>query len=144
MMNLLPMCACSTRDLMIGRNPLYVAKQHGHSISTMLWVYAAWAEGTTEADVTAIRAAMAARPSSLTGSPNSDPTEDRRPIKSIEKLLGRQRKGCRATYGNRFAICPERASAKCLKGMAITWRRGWDSNPRAGITRPSDFESAPL
>jgi hypothetical protein len=24
------------------------------------------------------------------------------------------------------------------------WRRGWDSNPRAGITRPSDFESAPL
>ncbi len=25
-----------------------------------------------------------------------------------------------------------------------SWRRGWDSNPRAGITRPSDFESAPL
>src|SRR5580693_4483365 len=24
------------------------------------------------------------------------------------------------------------------------WRRGWDSNPRAGFTRPSDFESAPL
>lgn len=24
------------------------------------------------------------------------------------------------------------------------WRRGWDSNPRAGKTRPSDFESAPL
>ena len=26
----------------------------------------------------------------------------------------------------------------------FNWRRGWDSNPRAGITRPSDFESAPL
>jgi hypothetical protein len=26
----------------------------------------------------------------------------------------------------------------------IIWRRGWDSNPRAGLTRPSDFESAPL
>ena len=24
------------------------------------------------------------------------------------------------------------------------WRRGWDSNPRAGSPRPSDFESAPL
>ena len=24
------------------------------------------------------------------------------------------------------------------------WRRGWDSNPRAGLPRPSDFESAPL
>ena len=26
----------------------------------------------------------------------------------------------------------------------LFWRRGWDSNPRAGFTRPSDFESAPL
>jgi hypothetical protein len=26
----------------------------------------------------------------------------------------------------------------------LKWRRGWDSNPRAGFTRPSDFESAPL
>ena len=25
-------------DLMLGRNPLWVAKQHGHSIATMLWV----------------------------------------------------------------------------------------------------------
>src|SRR5438067_1492435 len=32
-------------DLMIGRNPLWVAKQPGHSITTMLHVYAAWAEG---------------------------------------------------------------------------------------------------
>jgi hypothetical protein len=45
---------------MIGRNPLYLAKQHGHSISRMLWIYAAWAEDTTEADVVAIRAAMGA------------------------------------------------------------------------------------
>src|SRR5438477_3233853 len=28
--------------------------------------------------------------------------------------------------------------------FCFLWRRGWDSNPRAGITRPSDFESAPL
>ena len=28
--------------------------------------------------------------------------------------------------------------------VRIIWRRGWDSNPRAGFTRPSDFESAPL
>jgi integrase len=32
-------------NLMIGKNPLWVAKQHGHSISTMLRVYAAWAGG---------------------------------------------------------------------------------------------------
>jgi integrase len=29
-------------NLMAGQNPLWVAKQHGHSLSTMLRVYAAW------------------------------------------------------------------------------------------------------
>lgn len=38
-------------DLMIGRDPLWVAKQHGHSITTMLRVYTAWAEGAIEADL---------------------------------------------------------------------------------------------
>jgi hypothetical protein len=45
-------------NLMMGRNPLWVAKQHGHSILTMLTVYAAWTEGALEADVTTIRRAM--------------------------------------------------------------------------------------
>ena len=30
------------------------------------------------------------------------------------------------------------------QGGQSYWRRGWDSNPRAGRPRPSDFESAPL
>jgi hypothetical protein len=42
-------------NLMIGRNPLLVAKEHGHRIATMLSVYAAWTEGAVEADITAIR-----------------------------------------------------------------------------------------
>jgi hypothetical protein len=45
-------------SLMGGRNPLWVAKQHGHSIATMLRAYAAWAEGTAEADVEAIKRSM--------------------------------------------------------------------------------------
>jgi hypothetical protein len=52
------MYACSTRDLMLGRNPLYVAQQHGHRILTMLTTYAAWTEGSLEADTAAIRRAM--------------------------------------------------------------------------------------
>ncbi len=44
--------------LMRGSNPLWVAKQHGHSISTMLAAYAAWAEGAPESDVVAIRDAL--------------------------------------------------------------------------------------
>ena len=45
-------------DLMIGRSALWVARQHGHSISTMLRFYAAWADGALESEVAAIRLAM--------------------------------------------------------------------------------------
>lgn len=36
---------------MMGRNPLWVARQHGHSISTLLSIYAAWVEGALDVDV---------------------------------------------------------------------------------------------
>jgi hypothetical protein len=45
-------------NLVAGKNPLWVAKQHGHSIATMLRAYAAWAEGTAEVDVKAIKGSM--------------------------------------------------------------------------------------
>ncbi|MFZ0500958.1 MAG: hypothetical protein WAM52_17630 [Steroidobacteraceae bacterium] len=45
-------------DLMIGRNPFWVAKQHGHSLLSMLQVYAAWTAEALEGDAEAIREAM--------------------------------------------------------------------------------------
>ena len=51
-----------TWALMLGKNLLWVAKQHGHSVEVMLRMYAAWIEGVTEADIQAIRNAMEARP----------------------------------------------------------------------------------
>jgi integrase len=45
-------------NLMLGRNPLLVAKEHGHRVITMLTVYAAWTEGAVETDILAIREAM--------------------------------------------------------------------------------------
>jgi hypothetical protein len=45
-------------DLMIGRSALWVARKHGRSIATMLRFYAAWADGTLESDVEAIRASL--------------------------------------------------------------------------------------
>lgn len=45
-------------DLMIGRNALWVAKQHGHSLLTILRVYAAWTADAPETDAAAIREAM--------------------------------------------------------------------------------------
>jgi integrase len=58
-------------DLMVGRNPLWVAKQHGHSITTMLRAYAAWAEGAVEADIEAIQYAMAFNPRAIRRAPTS-------------------------------------------------------------------------
>jgi integrase len=56
-------------NLMIGKNLLWVAKQHGHSVTTMLRTYTAWAEGAIEADVMAIKRAMRRRPSPPHGVP---------------------------------------------------------------------------
>jgi hypothetical protein len=48
-------------DLMIGRNPLFVAQQHGHSLLTMLTtVYAAWTCGSAEPEIASIQGAMQA------------------------------------------------------------------------------------
>ncbi len=47
---------------MLGKNLLWVAKQHGHSVQTMLDVYAAWIEGSKESDLEAIRQAMESSP----------------------------------------------------------------------------------
>jgi integrase len=50
--------SCVSWNLMLGKNPLWVARQHGHSVRTMLEVYAAWADGAVESDLTAIRRSM--------------------------------------------------------------------------------------
>jgi len=51
-------------NLMIGKNLLWVAKQHGHSVQTMLNMYARWIEGATDADIEAIKQAMESSPRS--------------------------------------------------------------------------------
>jgi hypothetical protein len=47
-----------TWQLMLGKNLLWVAKQHGHSVEVMLRMYAAWLDGATAADIQAIKQAM--------------------------------------------------------------------------------------
>ncbi len=67
-------------NLMIGKKPLWVAKQHGHSPETMLRVYAAWAEGAVEADIQHVERAMVARPNS--------PAARRRALSSHHAIVG--------------------------------------------------------
>jgi hypothetical protein len=43
---------------MAGKNPLWVAKQHGHSICTMLRVYAAWTDSAIESEIDAVKHSM--------------------------------------------------------------------------------------
>jgi hypothetical protein len=47
---------------MIGRSALWVAQQHGHSIETMLRIYAAWTPGAVDADLATIERAMISTP----------------------------------------------------------------------------------
>jgi hypothetical protein len=47
---------------MMGKNLLWCARQHGHSVQVMTTTYAVWIEGSTEADLVAIRTAFEAEP----------------------------------------------------------------------------------
>ncbi len=100
-------------NLMVGKNPLWVAKMHGHSVQTMLDTYAAWTEGAQESDVEAIRVAMAGAPErsvqSLPAVVNSEailvpPAGPRSPLEAPE-------------FGSRMAVehPPSRASACSTK-----------------------------
>jgi hypothetical protein len=56
-----PYCArhsCVSWNLIIGKKPLFVARQHGHSMVTMWRTYAAWMDGALESDIGLIRATI--------------------------------------------------------------------------------------
>ena len=94
-----PYCARHTSvswDLMVGRNPLWVAKQHGHSITTMLRAYAVWAENAVEADIEAIKAAMAGGPRTAKRAAASGASMDQSPEAAIR--LAAPRTGPRIAF----------------------------------------------
>ena len=53
---------CVSWNLMLGKNLLWCARQHGHSVQVMLTMYGAWIEGSTPDDIEAIKRAMEAAP----------------------------------------------------------------------------------
>jgi hypothetical protein len=99
---------------MTGKNPLFVSRQHGHSVTTMWRTYAAWMEGAFETDIALIQAAM---------------NRDGRAIErvsnpQIELTLNAQ---AVAGLGTRLATRREAPEAQVpdKKGQK-KWRRGWD------------------
>jgi integrase len=77
-------------NLMIGRNPLLVAKEHGHRLTTMFSVYAAWTEGALEADIVAIRDAMNRRESTGRGVAQALPETPARPDQPVARPESQQ------------------------------------------------------
>ena len=133
-----------TWQLMLGKNLLWVAKQHGHSVEVMLRMYAAWLDGATESDIRAIKQAMEKRPSARTAFLDSHTA-----VSSINAARNHVtqiviRPPMSPGFGSSLAVGKVPSDSSLRNDSKIKWRRGWDSNPRAGITRPSDFESAPL
>jgi len=119
-------------DLMMGRSALWVARQHGHSIATMLRFYAAWTESAIEADVAAIRAAMAnKRPRQRTAT-----LEDRRLKTSrwlvrpfeIESAPVVRALPHSASFASGFANGRHRPRAQCASGLKLSGGRERDSN----------------
>ena len=115
---------------MLGKNLLWVAKQHGHSVEVMLRMYAAWLEGATEVDIHAIKRSMEKRPDaraafldSRTAVSAVNTVSNRvtqiviRPLKSPE-------------FRNSFAVGKDLSDSSLRNASKIKWRRGWDSNPR--------------
>jgi hypothetical protein len=131
-------------SLMTGRNPLRVAQQHRHSLLTMLVVYAAWTEGSLDADIAAIRRAMRAPAYAAKGSSarhagfgNGLATPCIRPGASegLENLMPATQFACRR--GSDLAIdlpIEERRKAPIARNYRnLDWRSGRDSNESPGI-----------
>ncbi len=133
-----------TWQLMLGKNLLWVAKQHGHSVEVMLRMYAAWLDGATEADIHAIKNAMEKRPAACAAIP--DPRAATSAVNTVSNRVTQIviRPLQSPEFGSSLAVGKSPSEPSLRIDSKIKWRRGWDSNPRAGITRPSDFESAPL
>ncbi len=58
--------SCVSWHLMLGKNLLWCARQHGHSVQVMLGMYGAWIEGSTDEDIAAIKRSMEAGPTAAT------------------------------------------------------------------------------
>ena len=118
-----------TWQLMLGKNLLWVAKQHGHSVEVMLRMYAAWLDGATDADIHGIKQAMERRPVSRVAilDTRAKISTENAAANHAKLIVIRPPKS--PEFGSRLAVENDERS-KPLNREQIKWRRGWDSNPR--------------
>jgi hypothetical protein len=119
-----------TVKLMLGKNLLWVAKQHGHSVEVMLRMYAAWLDRATAADIQAIKQAMEKTPAAGAAILKSHAA-----ISSVDAATNRARLIVirppeSPEFGSRLAVGKGLSDSSLSIDSKIKWRRGWDSNPR--------------
>lgn len=113
-----------TWQLMLGKNLLWVAKQHGRSVEVMLRMYAAWLEGTAESDIQAIKQAMERRPAARTAIPDA-----RAAISAVNAAKNRVkqiviRPPVSPEFGSSLAVGKGPSDSSLRKDSQIKWRWG--------------------
>lgn len=131
-------------NLMIGKNPLWVATQHGHSVLTMLSVYAAWTRGAREEEITAIqRALRASAYATRTAAPAREETIDgsawervgatkvsEPPLQELRASRTDRARPPQPAFGDRFGNRARWHAGKSMESQQKKWRSGRDSNRR--------------
>jgi len=123
-------------NVMIGKSPLWVSKQHGHTITTMLKAYAAWTEGATQSDIQAIKRAMVSetRTSERNDSADLVPPESSPTVAALGRaeasMESRVPVAAPRLFATEFATRHRCGRAKCSKRRLLT-------GGERGITRRS-------
>jgi integrase len=125
-----------TWQLMLGKNLLWVAKQHGHSVEVMLRMYAAWLDGATDTDIYAIKQAMERRPAA-----RATFLDSRAAISAVNTATNRARLIVirppeSPEFGSRLAVGKDLSDSSLRNASKIKWRRGWDCSRPGTAARP--------
>ncbi len=108
---------------MLGKNLLWVAKRHGHSVEVMLRMYAAWLEGATDSDIHAIKQAMQIRPVRMPPDARAAISPVNAAKNRLKQIVIRPPKS--PEFGRSLAVGNGERS-KPLNRKQIRWRRAWD------------------
>ena len=127
----------ATWQLMLGKNLLWVAKQHGHSVEVMLRMYAAWLEGATDGDIQAIKQAMEKRPDARA----AFFLDSRSAISAVNTVSNRVtqiviRPLKPPEFGSSLAVGKSPSDSSLRNDSQIKWRRGWDCSRPGTAARP--------
>jgi hypothetical protein len=121
---------------MLGKNLLWVAKQHGPSVEVMLRMYAAWLEGATDADIHAIKQAMEKTPAAGAAILNSRAAISRVNAATNRARLIVIRPPESPEFGSRLAVGKDLSDSSLRNASKIKVAERWDCSRPGTAARP--------